>query len=89
MKQSTTTISVNKNPAATAPLEQRVAALERQLAEMKSQQGAAPGKEDWRQTVGMFTDDPEMLELFAEAMKLREADRKKARRRVNRRRVKS
>jgi hypothetical protein len=28
----------------------------------------------------MFTDDPGMLELFADAMRIREADRKKARR---------
>jgi hypothetical protein len=36
---------------------------------------------DWRRTIGMFTDNPEMKVLFAEAMKLREADRRKARRR--------
>ena len=34
---------------------------------------------DWRRTIGMFTDNPGMKELFAEAMKLRAADRKKAR----------
>jgi hypothetical protein len=39
---------------------------------------------DWRRTIGMFTDNPGMKELFAEAMKLREADRKKARRRQRR-----
>jgi hypothetical protein len=38
----------------------------------------------------MVTDDPGMLDLFAEAMKLREADRKKVRRRApKRQRVKS
>jgi hypothetical protein len=36
---------------------------------------------DWRRTIGMFTDNPGMKELFAEAMRLREADRGKARRR--------
>jgi hypothetical protein len=61
-------------------LEQRVAALERELAKLKSQQGEGR-KKDWRRTIGMFTDNPEMKELFAEAMKLREADRSKARRR--------
>jgi len=30
--------------------------------------------------VGVFTDDPGMQEVFKEAMKLREADRRKARR---------
>lgn len=69
-------------------LEQRVAALEKQFAEMQPANG--PGKNDWRQTVGMFTDDPGMLELFADAMKIREADRKKARRPSRKaRRVKS
>jgi len=62
-------------------LEQRVAALERQWAEMQSSRANGPAKNDWRQTVGMFTDDPGMLELFADAMKIREADREKARRR--------
>ena len=44
-------------------LEQRVAALERQWAEMQSAKANGPAKIDWRQTVGMFTDDPGMLEL--------------------------
>ena len=61
-------------------LEQRVAALERELAELKLQRGK--GREnDWRRTIGMFTDNAGMKEVFAEAMKLREADRRKARRR--------
>jgi hypothetical protein len=88
MTQSITTIPADKGPAAVTCLEQRVAALERQMAEMKSQ-GNGPGKEDWRQTVGIFTENPGMLELFAEAMKIREADRKKARRGASRRRVKA
>ena len=59
-------------------LKQRVESLEKQIAQMQAQQANGPGREDWRQTVGMFTDDPGMLELFAEAMRLREADRRKA-----------
>jgi hypothetical protein len=47
---------------------------------LKSQQGLRRDK-DWRRTVGLFTDNPQMKELFAEAMKLREADRRKAGRR--------
>jgi hypothetical protein len=66
-------------------LEQRVAVLERELSELKAQRGNGHVK-DWRRTVGMFTDNPGMKELFAEAMKLREADRKKARRRQQRKR---
>jgi hypothetical protein len=37
-----------------------------------------PGR-NWRNTIGIFTDKQEMLAIFDEAMKLREADRKKAR----------
>ena len=71
-------------------LEQRIAALEQEVASLKTRQAIEPGKDDWRQTIGMFTDNPGMLEIFAEAMKIREADRKKARRKVQKRqRVKS
>ena len=51
-----------------------------ELAVLKALPGNGPAK-DWRRTVGRFTDNPGMKELFAEAMKLREADRRKARRR--------
>ena len=61
-------------------LKQRVESLEKQIAQMQAQQANGPGREDWRHTVGMFTDDPGMLELFAEAMTIREADRQSARR---------
>jgi hypothetical protein len=61
----------------TLTIEQRVLALEQELAELKS--GRVNGRvKDWRRTIGQFTDKPEMKELFAEAMKLRDADRKKA-----------
>jgi hypothetical protein len=59
-------------------LEQRVAVLEQELSELKSRQANGRMK-DWRRTIGMFTDNPEMKELFAEAMKLRDADRRKTR----------
>ena len=59
-------------------LEERVAVLEQELSELKSRQGNGRDK-DWRRTIGVFTDNPPMKELFAEAMKLREADRRKAR----------
>jgi exonuclease VII small subunit len=58
----------------TPSLEQRVATLEREIVELKR-----AGK-SWRRTIGMFTDNPEMLNLFEQAMKLRESDRAKARR---------
>ena len=58
-------------------LQERVAAVERELAELKVRGGNGRVK-DWRRTIGIFTDNPGLKELFAEAMKLREADRKKS-----------
>jgi hypothetical protein len=55
-------------------IEERVATLEREIAELKR-----TGK-NWRQTIGMFTDNSEMLKMFDHVMKLREKDRMKARR---------
>jgi hypothetical protein len=60
-------------------LEQRVAALEQQMAKILAQQGNGSGKKNWRRLIGIFTDNPGMQELFAEAQKIREADRKKTR----------
>ncbi len=40
---------------------------------------------DWRQTVGMFTDDEGMKQLFREALKIREKDRRQSRLRRNKR----
>ena len=62
-------------------LEQRVAKLEQQMAELQATLANGAQKKDWRRTIGMFTDDPGMQELFKEAMKIREADRARARRR--------
>jgi hypothetical protein len=62
-------------------LEQRIAALEKEVADLKAlQTNNGSRKKDWRRTIGMFTDNPGMLELFDEAMKIREADRREARR---------
>ena len=58
-------------------LEQRVLELEQQMAELQQRLAAPP--QDWRRALGMFTDRPEVLGVFAEAVKLREADRKKSR----------
>jgi hypothetical protein len=56
-------------------LEQRIIELENRVAELQQNlQSASP---DWRNALGMFTDRPEMLEIFADAVKLREADRKR------------
>jgi len=69
----------------TLTIEQRVAILEQELAELKAR-GSNERVKDWRRTVGMFTDNPGMKELFAEAMKVRKADRKKVRRGQQKRR---
>ena len=62
-------------------LEQRITALEKEVADLKALQPKAGARQkDWRRTIGMFTDNPGMLEIFEEAMKIREADRKEARR---------
>jgi hypothetical protein len=65
-------------------LEQRVETLERELAELKTVVANGTHVKDWRRTIGMFTDDPGMLEIFQEAQKFREADRERARRRFAR-----
>jgi len=62
-------------------LEKRVAALEQQVAELKEAVIKGLRPKDWRRSIGMFTDDPGMQEVFQEAMKIREADRARARRR--------
>jgi predicted nucleic acid-binding Zn-ribbon protein len=67
-----------------APLtiEQRLAHLESQVAELQGELRAARhSPKDWRRTIGAFTDDPALQEILAEAMKLREADRAIARNR--------
>jgi hypothetical protein len=61
-------------------LESRVAALERELARLKTAgQAPIPGK-DWRRTVGMFAQDEFMQRVFAEALQLREQERKRVKR---------
>lgn len=63
-----------------ATLEERVAKLEKQVAELLSSSGQPKHKKDWRRTVGMFTGDPIMKEIQEEARRFREADRERARR---------
>ena len=62
-------------------LEQRVEALESDVAELKASWKQANRKKDWRRTIGMFTGDEVMRQIDREALKYREADRRKARRR--------
>ena len=62
-------------------LEQRLAVLEKQMAELKAQKSNGPAEKPWLRTMGMFAGDQGMKEIFDEALKLREKDRQRARRR--------
>ena len=54
-----------------------IAALEAEVAELKRKM--AEPQRDWRRTIGAFSGDDGMKELFQDALKLREADRAKTR----------
>lgn len=66
-------------------LTQRVAELERQVKSLLDRLGGERTK-DWRRTVGAFSGDEFMREVFAEGRKIREADRAKTRSRSGKRR---
>ena len=71
-------------------LEERVANLEKEVAELR--QALADGAEtkDWRRTVGMFSGNELMKSIDEEGRKWREAERRKARPKTARaRKVKS
>ena len=59
----------------TANLEQRVAALETQYAQLVKMVRDTPDRNAWRKVVGMFADDPQIAELHRETQRIREADR--------------
>ena len=62
-------------------LKRRVEELESQVAQLRDDlQAVGSGKhKDWRRTIGAFTDDEGLKQILREAMRLREADRKKSR----------
>jgi hypothetical protein len=62
-------------------LEKRVVALEQQVAELKAAVANGQRPKDWRRTIGMFAGDEVMKRIFDTALKFREQDRKRARRR--------
>ena len=70
-------------PAVVAQLQRRLAALEEQVASLKTAAALRPAK-DWRRTIGMFTGDEMMKQIMDEALKYRERDRERARRRYAR-----
>jgi hypothetical protein len=74
-------------------LEQRVAVLEQKVAELTAQGVNGRDQRPWLRVQGIFGGDEGMKEIFDEALKLREQDRQRARRRstkkAGRRRAKS
>ena len=62
-------------------LEELVSALESDVSELKAPPKQVNRKKNWRRTIGMFTGDEMMKRIDQEALKYREADRRKARRR--------
>ncbi len=70
-------------------VETRLKSLEQQVAELAKQVQSPEAAIDWRSTIGMFSGDETMKRIDESARQFREADRRKARQRVTRRRVKS
>lgn len=64
-------------------LEQRVAALEKQMAQINGEHANGRQDKPWLRTMGMFAGDESMKEVFEEAMKLRDKDRQRAYRRLD------
>jgi hypothetical protein len=62
-------------------LEERVAALEQQVRELREALANGTYQKDWRRTIGMFAGDEVMKRIFDEALRYREKDRERARRR--------
>jgi hypothetical protein len=63
----------------TASLEERVAELEIQYAELSKLLRPQPTPDAWRSVVGMFADDPEIVQLHREIRRIREEDRQATR----------
>ena len=56
-------------------LEQRVAALEMQYAQLLEMLRDKPDRDAWRKVVGMFADDPDIAGLHREIQRIRDEDR--------------
>jgi len=61
--------------------ERRLKALESRVAQLQDElRSVRKAKDkDWRRTIGVFTDNAGMKEVLQDALRLREADRRKAR----------
>lgn len=62
-------------------LERRLSALEEAVQRLQAErsQGADLRRSDWRGALAEFADDPHLLSIFADAMKLREKERQQVR----------
>ena len=69
-----------------ATLEERVAALERQVGALLANHAGTGRQKDWRRTRGVFTGDDLIKQVFEEGRKIRDADRKRARSRSGKKR---
>ena len=67
-------------------VEERIAALERTVAELVQSPRPARRVKDWKRTVGMFSGNNLMKEIDAAGHKIREQDRQRARPRGTKRR---
>jgi hypothetical protein len=56
-------------------VEERVAALEEEVARLSAQDRRGPSHEDWRSTFGMFAGDSVMKEIIEEGSAIRQLDR--------------
>jgi hypothetical protein len=61
-----------------ATLEERVAALERQVGALLANPAGTGRAKDWRRTRGVFTGDDVMKQVFEEGRKIRDAERTRA-----------
>jgi hypothetical protein len=61
-----------------ATLEERVAALEKQVGALLANRAETGRAKDWRRTRGLFTGDDLMKQVFEEGRKIRDAERKRA-----------
>src|SRR3989442_1122757 len=57
-------------------LEERVAALEREVGALLANHTGTKRSKDWRRTRGVFTGDDFMKQVFEEGRKIRQAERK-------------
>lgn len=57
-------------------IEERITRLERLMDQMLAKPPTTqPGRDDWRQTFGMFAGDPVMKEIIDAGRRIREEDR--------------